>query len=71
MNKIREVLANLKLLDDPQVELCLLRGCMGIPKMAFALRSAPPDHILSAAREFDSLIAFTCAERFGLSLEPA
>ena len=52
--KIKRALANLNLIDDPQVEMALLRSCMGFPRMTFALRSAPPTYIDSAVAAYDS-----------------
>ena len=70
VDKIAKGLQNLHLIDDPQVELTLLRSCLGMPKFAFALRSAPAPDILEAASDFNALIDATRDERFGLSLSP-
>ena len=40
--KIKAALKNLEMIDDPQVEMLLLRSCLGLPKFGFSLRSAPP-----------------------------
>ena len=42
IGRIEEALKNLSVIDDSQCEYLLLRSCLGYPKMAFALRSAPP-----------------------------
>ena len=68
--RIRSALDSLSLLDDPQVELHLLRGCLGFPKFGFALRSAPTKDISPAIEEFDKVISSVCADRLGLSLTP-
>ena len=66
--RIEEGLKLLSRIDDPQVEMTLLRSCLGTPKFIFALRSAPPSHTSVAAQIFDRLIATSCEERFGISL---
>jgi len=70
VDKIAKALHNLCLINDPQLELTLLRSCLAMPKFAFALRSAPAPDIDDAAAAFDSLIDATWDERFGLSLSP-
>ena len=66
--RIRQALTNLELVDDPQVELALLRSCVGFPKFAFSLRSAPSTQILPAAVLFDETIDDVIATRFALSM---
>jgi ubiquitin carboxyl-terminal hydrolase 44/49 len=68
VDKIESALHNLEIIDDPQVELLLLRNCMGLPKFGFSLRSAPPSHIRPAVVQFDEMIDRVCERRFGLSL---
>jgi hypothetical protein len=38
------------------MELAILRSCVGMPKMAFALRTCPPSSIPEATRTFDAAI---------------
>ena len=66
--KIKAALENLELIDDPQVEMLLLRSCLGFPKFVFSLRSAPPEEIAETTREFDKMISSTMQERLGISL---
>jgi hypothetical protein len=54
--KIKEVLDCAKGLEDPQLELLLLRSCIGVPKFAFLLRMCPLEHIYSAISNLDSEI---------------
>ena len=42
VKKIEEALGRLRDIDDPQVEYLLVRSCLGIPKLVFALRNSPP-----------------------------
>ncbi|CAM8889842.1 unnamed protein product [Rhodiola kirilowii] len=53
---IMDVLAEMSKLDDPQLELLLLRACVGMPKMMYNLRSAPPCWIEGSIRSFDSAV---------------
>ena len=66
--KVKEVVAKLPLLADPQMELVLLRSCIGLPKFGFTLRSAPPEDIQTATKEFDDLMEKTSEERFGIQM---
>ena len=66
--KIKAALENLEMIDDPQVEMLLLRSCLGFPKFVFSLRSAPPEDIAETIREFDKMISSTMQERLGISL---
>ena len=68
VEKIADALQRLEHINDPQVEYLLIRSCLGIPKLAFALRASPPGFIRQGARCFDGLIANAFAERFGLDL---
>jgi hypothetical protein len=67
---IREGLDKLKVIGDPQVELALLRSCLGLPKFAFALRTSPPDAARPSARAFDDLMDEVAESRLGLSFSP-
>ena len=68
VGRIQEALANLELVGDPQVELRLIRSCLGFPKFAFALRSAPPSQLQSAAAFFDDMLEEIFLMRFSVSL---
>ncbi|GKB56081.1 putative reverse transcriptase domain-containing protein, partial [Tanacetum coccineum] len=46
-------------INDPQCELLLLRACMGISKLYFAMRTCPPCVFESAQRSFDVAIRST------------
>ena len=66
--KIKAALENLEMIDDPQVEMLLLRSCLGLPKFGFSLRSAPPEDIADTIKQFDEMISSTLHERLGISL---
>ena len=68
VTKIGKALKNLCLIDDPQIEMLLLRCCLGLPRFVFALRSVAPGDILEAARKFDELVSTVLKERFGIFL---
>jgi len=70
VHKIKHALEALGVIDDPQVELQLIRSCLGFPRLAFALRTAPPRDISGAIDEFDELIEQVCADRLGLEMTP-
>jgi hypothetical protein len=41
-------------MDDPQVELLLLRACLGSAKMTYLTRVTPPDTVIPFATAFDN-----------------
>jgi hypothetical protein len=47
------VLKRMHKIEELIVKLLLLRSCIGIPKLNFALRTAHPNSILSAIVKFD------------------
>ena len=53
---MKEVADKLASLNDPQVELTLLRSCFSLPKFAFSLRTCPPTFSLKAAEEYDGVM---------------
>ena len=42
VKKVKEALARLPDLEDSQMEATLLRSCLALPKVAFVLRTTPP-----------------------------
>ena len=57
LNKVDKVLAmqdHLDDLEDPQVELHLLRSCLGLSKVMFLLRTLPPGSAPEAFKRFDA-----------------
>ena len=57
LNKVDKVLAmqdHLDDLEDPQVELHLLRSCLGLGKVMFLLRTLPPGSAPEAFKRFDA-----------------
>ena len=61
VDKIGKILEATKGLEDPQMELLLLRSCIGLPKFAFLLRMCPPEHISEAIASLDGQISsFLC-----------
>ena len=65
--QIKEAMTKLDIIDDPQVELTLLRCCMGFPRFAFAIRSTPPTQVSEAIQFFDQVMEETAEERFDIS----
>ncbi len=61
-------LKKIDIIQDPQVEFQLIRGCLGCPKMYFALRSAHSGSIQDAIQMFDREMDRVCSFRFGLGL---
>ena len=61
VKKVQEILAKLGDLHDSQMETTLLRSCLALPKMAFALRTIPPSHTQQATVVFDNPMLSVCA----------
>ena len=53
IQKVAEVHSILEEMDDAQIELALLRGCLGFGKVVHLLRTCPPSDILQALHRFD------------------
>ena len=49
--KVQEILKRLPDLQDSQMECTILRYCLALPKISFALRSCPPQHAKNAISE--------------------
>lgn len=52
-DSIGKLMKKLHLLQDPQLELTLLRACYGLPKFSFCIRTTSPENSLAACNEFD------------------
>ena len=68
VKKVQEVLARLPDLQDSQMETTLLRSCLALPKVAFALRTCPPSHIKEATTAFDNAMREALSDLVGLGL---
>ena len=53
VNRILEAQSHLSDLDDPQIELHLLRSCLSVCKLNHLLRTTPPDRVLGQLQRFD------------------
>ena len=54
VNKIKDLISKVHLLDDLHCQYLLLKNCIGMPKFNFALRCVKPELILDASKEFDA-----------------
>ena len=68
VEKIWETLASLRDLQDSQMETTLLRSCLALPKIAFALRTCPPNHIQQALVAFDETMRDALSDLAGSPL---
>ena len=53
--KVKQLQSSILELNDPQVELHLLRSCLGIGKVNHILRTVQPDLIAKELDDFDNL----------------
>ena len=68
LDKIETLLKTIVTLDDPHVELLLLRYCAGMPKFMFALRTTHPSFMEATITRFTSLIDMALTSIVGVSL---
>ena len=59
------MLSKLPDLEDSQMETALLRSCLALPKVAFALRTCPPCHVKQATASFDDIMREALADLAG------
>ena len=53
VEKVQEILKQLPDIQDGQMVTTILRSCLALPKVSFALRSCPPHLIKDATSAFD------------------
>ena len=63
--KVREILQGLPDLQDPQMEVTLLRQCLSFPKIAFSLRSCPPELSRDATSSVDDFVRDALSDMAG------
>ena len=68
VNKVETALSRLPDLLDSQMETTLLRSCLSLPKVAFALRTCPPEYIANASKVFYSAIRASLSDITGCPL---
>ncbi len=56
IDKVMEVQEKILELDDPQVEMHLLRSCLGVCRVNHLLRTVPKDNILNQLHKFDDAL---------------
>ena len=68
VKKVELVLAHLHDLQDSQMEVTLLRSCLSLPNIAFALRTCPPLHLKAALSAFDDTMREALSDLVGVPL---
>ena len=59
LDKVKDSVQSLALLQDSQMEYSLLKSCLGLQKISCALRTTPPDILLPVIHSFDEFM-FHC-----------
>ena len=54
IEKSQQLMQKLGILDDPYSEYVLLRNCLALPKMSYAIRTVNPVHHEASMERFDS-----------------
>jgi hypothetical protein len=62
------ILHRLPTLEDPQVQFCLLRSCLSLPKFIYSLRTCKPSSIKSSFTRFDAMRRMALEDILGASL---
>ncbi len=62
IEELAEMHRKLLTLDDSQVQLCILRCCLGFGKINHLLRTSPPAVVAPVIPEFDSLMQSTLCQ---------
>ena len=65
VEKIRSILERVRDLQDSQLEATLLRSCLSLPKIVFALRTCPPMHAFHAFQTFDHIMLEALSDLIG------
>lgn len=65
VEKVQDILSKLSDLQEFQMETTLLRSCLALPKVAFALRTCPPILIQQALVAFDYSMQDTLSDLAG------
>jgi hypothetical protein len=57
LDRLEDTLRALRDIDDGQIELILLRCCLGVPRMGYAIRCCSPEAIGDTLGRFDDLLS--------------
>ena len=71
VRKAEEALETLALFEDSQMELLLLRSCLGLPKLGYSMRTTPPHKIGVPLERFGGLLSESLSRILGDSLSAA
>jgi hypothetical protein len=67
---IASTLTSLTKLEDPQIQFCLLRSCLSLPKFMYILRTCEPSVMLPAYQHFDQVQISALADILGTHIDP-
>ena len=65
VKKVEDILHLLPDLEDSQMEATLLRSCLALPKISFALRTCPPSFIKEPIARFDLVMSESISDLVG------
>ena len=68
-DRIAEIIDKLHLIDNPQLEYCVLRSCLSLPRFDFAARTTHPDLHASSMCRFDNLLRESVGSLLGHHLD--
>ena len=51
----KSIVSNLSVLENPQIQLSLLRSCLSLPKIVYTLRTCKPASLDAAYKRFDNI----------------
>ena len=70
LTSVQELLGELHQLEDPHIELTLLRNCFALPKFSFALRTVDTSNHRGVLEDFDSSVKEALEAIIGVPLPP-
>ena len=71
VEKCENLIDSIRLLEDPQLELHLLRSCAALPKITFSIRTCDPFSISTCLDQFDNAVHLCLEYITGSALLPS
>ena len=64
------IVSKLSSIENPQIQLCLLRSCLSLPKITYTLRTCKPAALASAYKRFDGIQFSALGEILSAPISP-
>ena len=70
LSSVQALVGDLHLMEDPHMEMTLLRSCFAFPKFSYALRTVDTSHHQDILQDFDTVVKEATEAIFGAPLPP-